>query len=108
MQKNASIDTTLLCVWKYNDLSFQLHESMRETLEMSSTMLKNTCFLTNKFFGLIKIELNIQLKCLLFIIIHLDEAQIVTMTGISKPTLIKFKDAFSLKIKDEYCDNIKK
>ncbi|KAF7685486.1 hypothetical protein CDIK_3765 [Cucumispora dikerogammari] len=38
----------------------------------------------------------------------LDEAQIVTITGISKPTLIKFKDAFSLKIRDEYCDNIKK
>ncbi|KAF7697583.1 hypothetical protein CDIK_1589 [Cucumispora dikerogammari] len=55
---------------------------------------KTTRFLTNNFFGLIKIELNIQLRCFLFIIIDLDEAQIVTMTGISKPTLIKFKERF--------------
>ncbi|KAF7671926.1 hypothetical protein CDIK_4547 [Cucumispora dikerogammari] len=71
-------------------------------------MPKNYPFLTNNFFGLIKIEINIQLRCLLFIIINLDEGQTVTMTGISKPTLIKFKNAFSLKIRDEYCDNIKK
>ncbi|KAF7686000.1 hypothetical protein CDIK_3251 [Cucumispora dikerogammari] len=74
----------------------------------SSTMPKNYPFLTNHFFGLIKIELNIQLRCLLFIIMDLDEAQIVTIKGIFKPTLIKFKNAFSLKIRDEYCDNIKK
>ncbi|KAF7685207.1 hypothetical protein CDIK_4044 [Cucumispora dikerogammari] len=55
---------------------------------------KTTRFLTNNSFGLIKVGLNIQLRCLLFIIMDLDEAQIVTMTGISKPTLIKFKDAF--------------
>ena len=55
-----------------------------------------------------KICLNVRIRALLLIIMDLDEAQILAMTGMAKTSSIKLKDLFMIKVRDEYCNDIQR
>ena len=69
---------------------------------------KSINFLHNNFFGDMKICLNVRIRALLLIIMDLDEAQILAMTGMAKTSSIKLKDLFMIKVRDEYCNDIQR